>query len=51
MKTNDIFEYDEDVIDSIAIDYIDDQLSQLSNDEQYGEQGDVLRYILSKPQQ
>lgn len=39
-----------DVIHDVAIDYVDDMLAQLSDEEQYNEKGDVLRYILSRLQ-
>ena len=39
------------VIGSVAIDYIDDQLAQLSEEERYSEKGDIFRYILQKLQE
>lgn len=39
-----------DVMLDVAIDYVDDQLAQLSEEERYSETGDVLRYILSQLQ-
>jgi len=41
---------EEDVMSAVAIDYVDDLLAQLDEEAQYGEQGDVLRYILNKLQ-
>ena len=34
-----------------AIELIDDTLAGLSEEEQYGERGDILRYILTKLQE
>lgn len=50
MKLDEVMS-EEDVMSSVAIDYVDDLLAQLDDEAQYGEQGDVLRYILSKLQQ
>ncbi len=38
----------EEVIHSIAVDYVDDMLAQLSDEERYSEKGDILRYILQR---
>ena len=40
-----------DVIPTIAIDYIDDMLAQLSEEERYSEKGDIFRYILQRLQE
>lgn len=52
MKVVDILEGmpNEEVMHSVAIDYVDDMLAQLNDEEQYGEKGDVLRYIIAKLQ-
>ena len=52
MKVADILEEmaDEEVMHNVAIDYVDDMLAQLNDEEQYGPKGDVLRYIISKLQ-
>lgn len=40
-----------DDIPTMAIDYVDDMLAQLSEEEQYGIKGDIFRYILQQLQQ
>jgi hypothetical protein len=42
---------DVDDIPTKAIELIDDALAGLSEEEQYGERGDILRYILQRLQQ
>ena len=39
-----------DDIHTRAIDLIDDMLFELPQDEQYGEKGDILRYIMQRLQ-
>lgn len=39
-----------DDIHTRAIDLVDDMLFELPQDEQYGEKGDILRYILQRLQ-
>lgn len=39
-----------DDIPTQAIDFIDDMLARLPEQEQYGTQGDILRYILQQLQ-
>jgi len=40
-----------DDIPTMAIDYVDDMLDSLGEEEQYGVRGEILRYILSRLQQ
>jgi len=49
MKLDEVMN-EEDVMSSVAIDWVDDKLAQLSEEEQYSEMGDMLRYILKKLQ-
>jgi hypothetical protein len=39
-----------DDIPTKAIDWVDDVLDSLSEEDQYGEKGDILRYILQRLQ-